>query len=393
MSPEALRPGEVRFEDVVKEYRLGRPRAFLAAALPWGTGVGRGETLRVLDDLNFSIEPGEAFALIGSNGAGKSTALKCLAGVVAPTSGRVRHGGRVVALIELGIGFHPDLTGWENAKFAVAMNGIRGKQAKDVVDAAIEFSELQKFIGTPVKRYSSGMYARLSFGVAANLPADILIVDEVLAVGDLAFQRKCFAHLASLRKESGVTLFFVSHNDFALKETCNRGVLLSHGRVTAEGPVGSLLDAYHAAPDGIREGTQAGGIMTFARVELDPAGTRSIDLHGLMTVEIEVTVREEAEQPVLGLAWANGDRQLLWASYSDEAGLELPAGRHTVRVVVPDVTAMPGHNQLQVLAFDRRAPVLEQSRVFDIDVAGKARPSGNWGHGLVDVPATWAITA
>jgi lipopolysaccharide transport system ATP-binding protein len=386
-----LQPGEVRFEDVVKEYRLGRPRAFLAAALPWGTGVGRGETIRVLDRLCFDIEPGEAFALIGSNGAGKSTALKCLAGVVSPTYGRVRHGGRVVALIELGIGFHPDLTGLENARFAVAMNGIRGKQAKEIVDAAIEFSELQKFIGTPVKRYSSGMYARLSFGVAANLPADILIVDEVLAVGDLAFQRKCFAHLASLRKDSGVTLFFVSHNDFALKETCTRGVLLSHGQVIAEGPIQRLLDAYHAPVDPLRSReTEDGANLLFGTVDTVPAGVRAFDLHAPLTIDVEITVGPEAKRPVLCVVWANKDRQVLWASYSDEHGLELRPGTHLVRFVAEHVNALPGPGVIEVAAFDRATPLVEQSRLLEVTVNGDERPDGNWDHGLVHVPAQWS---
>lgn len=391
MSRDVLRPGEVRFESVVKEYRLGRPRAFFAAALPWGDGLGRGEKIRVLDRLSFDIEPGDAFALIGSNGAGKSTALKCLAGVVAPTEGRVRHGGRVVALIELGIGFHPDLTGLENARFAVAMNGIRGPQAKQIVEAAVEFSELETFINTPVKRYSSGMYARLSFGVAANLPADILIVDEVLAVGDLAFQRKCFAHLASLRKDSGVTLFFVSHNDFALKETCDRGVLLSHGRVVAEGPIQRLLDAYHAAPDPLRTAeVQEGANLTFGRVDTVPAGTRAVDLHAPLTIEVELTVGAAAQHPVVCVVWANKDRQILWASYSDEHGLELKPGTHLVRFVAEDVNALPGPQVVEVAAFDRAAPLVEQSRLLELTVNGGEREQGNWDHGLVDVPTLWS---
>jgi lipopolysaccharide transport system ATP-binding protein len=390
MSPSVPR-GAVQFRGVTKEYRLGKPRAFLAAAMPWGDGVGRGDRLKALDDVTFSIEPGESFALIGANGAGKSTALKCLAGVTHPTRGEIRKGGRVVALIELGIGFHPDLSGLENAKFAATINGLRGAAAKRLVEQAVEFAEIERFATTPVKRYSSGMYARLSFGIAAHLPADILIVDEILAVGDLAFQRKCYAHLGRLRQGEGVTLMFVSHNDWVLKETCERGALISHGRVMAEGPVKMLLDTYHAAPDPLTKAEEtAGERIKVGLVDTVPAGTRSIGLHEPLTLECEVTVAPGTEHAVVGLAWANKDRQLLWASYSDEQGVVLKPGKHLLRIVVEDVNALPGPNLLEVLAFDRTSPVIEQSRLFDINVVGDEYAAGNWDHGLVDVPTQWS---
>jgi lipopolysaccharide transport system ATP-binding protein len=390
MSRELPR-GAVLFENVTKEYRLGKPRAFLSAALPWGDGVGRGERLRALEDVSFSIAPGESFARIGANGAGKSTALKCLAGVARPTRGRVTKGGRVVALIELGIGFHADLSGVENAQFAATIAGVRGAARKRLVERALAFAVLERCATTPVNRNSSGMFARLSFGIAAHLPADILIVDEILAVGDLAFQRKCYAHLTGLRHGEGVTLLFVSHNDWVLKETCERGALLSHGRIVSEGPVGLLLDEYHAAPDPMRAADATGGaLIKIGRIDTVPAGTRAIGLHEPLTVEMEVTVADGSEHAVVGVAWANKDRQLLWASYSDENGLPLRPGSHLVRVVLEDVCAVPGPNLLEVLAFDRSSPVIEQSRLFDITVEGEQRETGNWDHGLVDVPTQWS---
>lgn len=390
MSREVAR-GAVVFDHVTKEYRLGKPRAFISAALPWGDGVGRGERLRALDDVSFEIEPGESFALIGANGAGKSTALKCLAGVAQPTRGRIARGGRVVALIELGIGFHGDLSGLENAHFAATIAGVRGAARKRLVEKAVEFAELERFVTTPVKRYSSGMFARLSFGIAAHLPADILIVDEILAVGDLAFQRKCYAHLAGLRKDEGVTLLFVSHNDWVLKETCRRGALLSHGRLVSEGPVGMLLDEYHAAPDPTRAADATGGArIKVGRIDTVPVATREVEPHGSLTLELEVTVSADSEHAVVGTAWFNKDRQLLWASYSDENGLALKPGEHLVRVVVEDVVALPGPNLLEVFAFDRDSPVIEQSRLFDVHVTGDEHEQGNWDHGLVDVPTQWS---
>jgi lipopolysaccharide transport system ATP-binding protein len=390
MSREIER-GRVVFDGVTKEYRLGKPRAFLAAALPWGDGVGRGERLKALDDVSFEIEPGESFALIGSNGAGKSTALKCLADVARPTRGEVRKGGHVVALIELGIGFHPDLSGLENAHFAATIAGVRGADRKRLVERAVEFAEIERFATTPVKRYSSGMFARLSFGIAAHLPADILIVDEILAVGDLAFQRKCYVHLAGLRQNAGVTLMFVSHNDWVLKETCKRGALLSHGRVIGQGPVGMLLDQYHAAPDPLRTGEKSDGVrLKIGNVDVVPAGVREVELHGSLTLECEIAVGAGTEHPALGVAWFNKDRQLLWVSYSDEQGIALTPGTHVLRIVVEDVNGLPGPNLMEVFAFDRSSPVIEESRLFDIVVTGAERESGNWDHGLVDVPTQWS---
>jgi lipopolysaccharide transport system ATP-binding protein len=359
--------------------------------MPWGDGVGRGERLRALDDVSFRVEPGQAFALIGANGAGKSTALKCLAGVAQPTRGHVAKGGRVVALIELGIGFHGDLSGVENAHFAATIAGVRGAARARLVEQAVEFAELERFATTPVKRYSSGMFARLSFGIAAHLPADILIVDEILAVGDLAFQRKCYAHLASLRAGEGVTLLFVSHNDWVLKETCERGALLSHGRLVSEGPVSALLDQYHAAPDPTRAADATGGArIKIGRIDTVPGGVRAVELHNALTLELEVTVATDSEHAVIGTAWFNKDRQLLWVSYSDENGLPLQAGTHIVRVVMEDVGALPGPSLLEVFAFDRSSPVIEQTRLLDVQVLGELREQGNWDHGLIHVPTQWS---
>lgn len=389
-------PGTVVFDHVTKTYALGQHRAYLAAAWPFGSGVRSERTMDALHDVSFSIGPGESYALVGANGAGKSTALKCLAGVTQPTSGTVRRGGRVVALIELGIGFHPDLSGLENARFAVAIAGIRGAAAKRVVDAAVEFSELEKFVDTPVKRYSSGMYARLSFGIAANLPADILIVDEILAVGDLAFQRKCYRHLGQLRREQGATLLFVSHNDWVLKETCERGGLLVQGELVMEGRLAALLDAYHAMPataGGSRVVQQEGQQVAISDMDLAPAGSRTVRLHEPLTVTCLLTVQEEVDRPVLGVAVANKDRQLVWACYSDEQGVTFePGNTYAVRVTIPDMTLLPGPALVEMIAFDRASPVVESQRMFDITVESDEKVGSDWEHGLVHTPSIWEVT-
>jgi lipopolysaccharide transport system ATP-binding protein len=394
MSPRP-ETGVVEFDDVSKLYALGKRRAYFAAAWPFGAGVSRKRSLAALRDVSFRVEPGEAFALIGGNGAGKSTALKCLARLTRPTSGRIAAGGRIVPLVELGVGFHPDLTGADNVRFSAALAGLRGKAVDELLDRAVEFSELEQFINTPVKHYSSGMFARLSFAVAANLPAEILIVDEVLAVGDIAFQRKCYRLLSDLRRKGGKTLIFVSHNEWALNETCDRGVLLSHGQIVMEGDIATLLRAYHTAPgeqSAAATATQMGEHLRISHVELVvPEGTRRVSLHEPVALELDVVLAPDVASGTVGVALNNQDRQMIWACYSDEADIELlPGSKYRLRIEIDDVNMLPGPGLLQVAAFDRSSPILDASRILEIDVEGDG-PLEGFGRGLVHAQSRWKI--
>ena len=196
-----------------------------------GTDHGNraGETLWALKDINFSIQQGEAVGIIGRNGAGKSTLLKILSRVTAPTSGEVKVKGRIASLLEVGTGFHPELTGRENIFLNGAIMGMSRSEIKRKFDEIVDFSGVEQFIDTPVKRYSSGMYVRLAFAVAAHLDPDILIVDEVLAVGDAEFQKKCLGKMESVSKGEGRTVLFVSHNMNAIEQLCSRAMLLDRG--------------------------------------------------------------------------------------------------------------------------------------------------------------------
>jgi lipopolysaccharide transport system ATP-binding protein len=191
--------------------------------------------LWALKDVSFSVARGEAVGIIGRNGAGKSTLLKILSRITPPTSGEVLLNGRVGSLLEVGTGFHPELTGRENVFLNGAIIGMSRREVAKKFEDIVDFSEIRDFIDTPVKRYSSGMYVRLAFAVAAHLEPDILLLDEVLAVGDLAFQRKCMEHAKRLGKR-GVTLLLVSHNMFAIKSMCPRAVYLAKGQVVVDGP-------------------------------------------------------------------------------------------------------------------------------------------------------------
>lgn len=197
-----------------------------------------------LKDLNFSVEKGEVFGIIGKNGAGKSTLLKILSKITKPTTGTVRLGGRVGSLLEVGTGFHPELTGKENVYLNGAILGMKKWEIKKKYDEIIDFSGVEKFIDTPVKRYSSGMFVRLAFAVAAHLDPEILIVDEVLAVGDYEFQKKCLGKMKDVSSKYGRTILFVSHSFSIIKQLCTRAILLEKGQQKAIGNVKEILSIY-----------------------------------------------------------------------------------------------------------------------------------------------------
>jgi len=191
--------------------------------------------LYALKDVSFNIARGDVVGIVGRNGAGKSTLLKILARITEPSSGKALIRGRIASLLEVGTGFHPELSGRENIFLNGAILGMRKTEIRQKFDEIVEFAELNTFIDTPVKRYSSGMYVRLAFSVAANLDAEILLIDEVLAVGDIAFQRKCLQKMGEVVTDRGRTILFVSHNIGAILELCNRAVLISHGRLIEDG--------------------------------------------------------------------------------------------------------------------------------------------------------------
>jgi lipopolysaccharide transport system ATP-binding protein len=201
------------------------------------------EEFWALNDVSFEVAPGEIVGIIGRNGAGKSTLLKVLSRITEPSQGHVRLGGRVASLLEVGTGFHPELTGRENIFLNGAILGMSRQEIKRKFDEIVEFAEVARFLDTPVKRYSSGMYVRLAFSVAAHLEPEILVVDEVLAVGDMEFQRKCLGKMSQVAS-GGRTILFVSHNMNAVERLCTRAVVLEHGNVGFDGPTQDAITAY-----------------------------------------------------------------------------------------------------------------------------------------------------
>ncbi|MBS1745661.1 MAG: ATP-binding cassette domain-containing protein [Bacteroidetes bacterium] len=205
---------------------------------------GKSDVVWSLKDINFEIEQGEAVGIIGKNGAGKSTLLKILSRVTSPTTGKITGIGRVASLLEVGTGFHPELTGKDNIYLNGAILGMRKKEIKRKFDEIVDFAGVERYIDTPVKRYSSGMYVRLAFAVAAYLESEILIVDEVLAVGDAEFQKKCLGKMSEVQRGEGRTILFVSHNLIAVKALCSRAFLLNNGKLEITGDVGAVINNY-----------------------------------------------------------------------------------------------------------------------------------------------------
>jgi len=197
-----------------------------------------------LKDINFEIEQGDAVGIIGRNGAGKSTLLKILSKVTAPTTGKISGKGRIASLLEVGTGFHPELSGRENIFLNGAILGMRKKEIQRKLDEIVDFAGIERYLDTPVKRYSSGMYVRLAFAVAAHLESEILIVDEVLAVGDAEFQKKCLGKMGEVSKGEGRTVLFVSHNMGSIQKLCTKALLLEHGLVSFSGLVNSAIERY-----------------------------------------------------------------------------------------------------------------------------------------------------
>ena len=277
---------------VGKQYRLGRLQGSydllserLSSLFRRERDSGGRERFWALDDVSFELEQGETLGIIGRNGAGKSTLLKILSRITPPTRGSVRMRGRVGSLLEVGTGFHPELTGRENMFLNGAILGMRRSEIQRKFDDIVEFAEVERFIDTPVKRYSSGMYVRLAFAVAAHLEPEILVVDEVLAVGDASFQRKCLGKMGEVTRE-GRTVVFVSHNTGAVENLCRTALVLEQGRVVFSGPVKDGIRVYMTE-------VLSGVTSISLREREDRAGTGAVRLTGFR-------VEDEAGRPAVG---------------------------------------------------------------------------------------------
>lgn len=304
---------DLRFDSVSKRYRVREEDAATRKGNPVLRKLrnlrGGVKDFWAVRDVSFEVERGEALGVIGHNGAGKSTMLKLFSGITAPTSGEIMINGRLAALIEVGSGFHPDLTGRENVFLSGSILGMRRREIAAKLDSIIDFAGVRQFIDTPVKRYSSGMYVRLGFAIAAHLDPDILLLDEVLAVGDADFQKKCFERIANLQKQ-GTTIVFISHDLTAVERLCDRALLMQRGRVIAEGtPRDVIVEYQHAGHDLAVKGArgsasrewdkEAGELPGNDIVRLRRARTRTEDGETVGVIDIRRPVGIEVTYDVL----------------------------------------------------------------------------------------------
>ena len=333
----------------------------------------RSHDLWAVHDVSFDVFPGQSLGIIGRNGSGKSTLLKIIARIIQPTSGEITVNGRVSALLELGAGFHPDLTGRENIYLNASVLGLSREETATLFNDIVEFSELDEFINMPVKHYSSGMYMRLGFSVAIHVHPDILIVDEILAVGDQSFQTKCIDRITEM-KRAGVTILFISHDLKNVAHLCSDIVWMEHGEMRAVGPVDSVMDQYrnHLFNQTGRQMAvmnTSGGYRRWGTKQIEITGVRLLDASGApttifrtgekMAVEISYIAHEPIEEPEFGLALHRHDGVHVTGPNTHAAGLELGvvSGPGIVRYDIRALSLLPGRYNLTAAVHDSEAPI------------------------------------
>jgi ABC-type polysaccharide/polyol phosphate transport system ATPase subunit len=380
--------GEIVLDHATRSFALAHERSGTLKELFVRRGGSARSRIAALDDVSLRIAPGEAVGMVGRNGAGKTSTLRCLAGIVPLDSGRAECGGRVVSLLELGAGFGPDFSGRENVYLNGALHGFDREQIEERIERIIEFSELGEFIDVPVKAYSAGMYLRLGFSIAAHLDADVLLIDEILAVGDESFQRKCLSRIRE-QMDAGATLVLVSHDPTAIERACERVVVLDGGRIAFDGGTAEGLLFYHrllgtddAGGVSLRAGS---GALSVASVQLLDADARPRHMFRpgeTMRVEVALQAPAPVARGVVALEVRDMRGDTLFRT---DASVGPVYGRGEVSFDIPRLALLGGDYDLAVAASDQDAPQI-MDRLARFSIAATSD-----GEGVVDLRGEWTV--
>ena len=369
------------------------------------------ENFWALRDINFEIKKGEAVGIIGRNGAGKSTLLKLLSRITEPTTGKIMLNGRVASLLEVGTGFHPELSGRENIFLNGAILGMSRREIRSKFDEIVDFSGVEKFLDTPVKRYSSGMYVRLAFAVAAHLEPDILVVDEVLAVGDAEFQKKCLGKMNDVSVQQGRTVLFVSHNMAAIKQLCNRSILLNQGGIEIDGTTSEVVNQYlthnsSTASEKVEFMPNPSLDLSFTSISIinqKNIATTTFSNNDEIYIAIEFTVFKDVKYGEISICLKNSlEVNVLFANLSDSYKKKLfdfKAGKYSIKVKIKDNFLFPDTYYITLIAhqpmlkdIDRHNDVIR----FDIiDIDSTMAPYGRSANAVTCVlgGTQWELTS
>lgn len=388
-------------DHLVKSFRIHQQKTNSLKQLIAARGRNRFEDFIAVNDVTFDVREGEVFGVIGQNGSGKSTLLKCMAGILQPNSGTVTVHRRMGALLELGAGFHPELTGRENIFLNAAILGMGRREISSRFDEIVDFSGLHTFIDQPVKTYSSGMYVRLAFAVAINVDPQLLIVDEILAVGDVSFQRRCMEKFVEFRNE-GRTIVLVTHDMGSVKNLCDRAIWLEHGVAIAAGDPAELVESYTERMLGADARTSDGsvrrgsGAIRITSVEMFVNDATEAVKRCRTSDKVLLRLHYEADktvpQPVVGIEIESLGGFTVTAPNTRDAGM-VPAtmsGTGTVEVVIPRMDLVPGTYDIHTSITDfNRAQIYDHLKValrFDV-MTGKPYETG----GVVTMRPEWAL--
>jgi lipopolysaccharide transport system ATP-binding protein len=395
----------IKIEGVGKRYAVGKQkdsslRGSLGGLLK--SAASKGEDFWALKDISFEVNKGEVIGVIGKNGAGKSTLLKVLSQITKPTEGRIEINGRVASLLEVGTGFHPELTGRENIYLNGTILGMSRKEVKAKFDEIVEFSGVEKFIDTPVKHYSSGMYVRLAFAVAAHLEPEILIIDEVLAVGDAEFQKKCLGKMKDVA-EKGRTVIFVSHNMAAVEKLCTKCFLLNHGELEFSGTSSETISKYLNSSNLNQyfweRDQPSEGKAYFTSIKVYQENQLDITTSGKLKVEFKYEIIEELSSLNLHLALLDNYGQVIFSSAPEDSGIKksLEIGKYTSIVEFPEDLLVPMGYSLKLILWNNFSgsfityDVNEKIKFKPIETPSLINNTPGGRSGIIALKCNWII--